>query len=64
MSEHWNVQIRVQRVTKDAKTGPMGQQHAERDIVESLNLAVTADSEAEAYEKARRVLDVTIGSAD
>lgn len=54
--EHWNVQIKIQRVTKEPRTGVMGTQNAEREITEVLSLAVVADSEAEAYQKAERLM--------
>lgn len=57
MSEHWNVQIKVQRVDRSAST--MGGER--REVTEVLSLAVVADSEREAYAKVVRVLDIQGG---
>jgi len=57
MSEHWNVQIKIQRVTNErVDRGPLNAAANERNIVEVLSLAVVADDEREAYEKAMRLM--------
>ena len=62
MSEHWNVQIKIQRVTNErVDRGPLSAAAKEREVTEVLSLAVVADSEAKAYAKARRILDVQNG---
>lgn len=70
---HYNVQINIQRVEQaDPSRGVLGHQvRAEREIVELLRLAITADTEREAYAKAHRMLsanepneDVALGLAD
>lgn len=62
MSEHWNVQIKVQRVKNErVDRGPLHGPASEREVTEVLSLAVVADSEREAYAKAVRVLDIQGG---
>lgn len=61
MSEHWNIQIHVQKVAKETRTGPLGAHHHEREVTEVLDLKVTADSEVEAYLKVRRLLAASAG---
>lgn len=57
MSEHWNVQIKIQRVTKERQErGALMAAATEREITEVLSLAVVANTEQEAYEKAARLM--------
>lgn len=58
MTQHWNIQINIQRVTEsDSSRGAFNHQHkGERQITEVLKLAVTADTELDAYLKAHRML--------
>lgn len=58
MAQHWNVQINIQRVEQAESTrGPMGQKiGGERQVADVLKLAVTADTELDAYLKAHRML--------
>lgn len=59
--QHFNIQINIQKVTiAPASSSSRGVNAAisgkERDTVELLKLAITADTEAEAYSKAYRML--------
>lgn len=62
MSVHFNIQINIQEVRKDPAVpqayARRGEQAVEpkREIRDVLSLAVTADTEAEAYAKAHRLL--------
>jgi hypothetical protein len=55
---HYNIQIHIQRVDEpEAGRGAFGHEaKGERRITEVLKLAVTADTEQDAYAKAHRML--------
>lgn len=64
---HFNVQIHIQQVIEPkpiedkngypVKTGPMGvPAMTERQVIEVLKLAITADTELDAYLKAHKIL--------
>lgn len=59
MSEHWNIQINIQKVTREA-TAPaprgLGADGEKRSVISVLDLKISADSEVGAYEKAQRML--------
>lgn len=57
MTEHFNVQIKIQRVRHETVTRPLASNEKSREIVNILDLAVTADTEVEAYAKAHRMLN-------
>lgn len=56
---HWNVQVMVQMVVPEG-TLPRGRTdvHTEKRVLELVNIKVTAQSEAEAYQKAIRLIEV------
>lgn len=64
MSTHFNIQIAIQKVasvvqqatTSSYSRSVAPEPKAERHTTEVLKLAVTADSEAEAFRKAQRIL--------
>jgi hypothetical protein len=63
MSQHWNIQISIQKVTNSETTTnwtnrgvPDATKESRREVVKVLDLAITADSEVEAYDKAQRML--------
>lgn len=63
MTEHWNVQIKIQRVTKERQErGALMAAATEREITEVLSLAVVEATETQAYEKARRLLAAHVGA--
>lgn len=65
--ENFNIQVNIQRVQEE--TVPTGQRAGmqqaisgkERVVTEVLKLAVTADTEQEAYNKAHRLLAANAG---
>lgn len=57
MSEHFNIQISVQRVIKEtAPARGMQGPTTERDIIKVVELAIVAPTEREAFAKARKML--------
>lgn len=57
MSEHFNIQISVQRVTKETTPARgMAGPSTEHDIVKVVDLAIVAPTEREAFAKARKML--------
>jgi hypothetical protein len=63
MSEHWNIQLNVQRV-QESEEAPVsvlraGKAPTKKTSLEVLSLKVSADTEAEAYLKLTRVLTAT-----
>jgi len=59
MSQHHNIQIRVQRVTvTQVPARGMAAASREREVTDVLNLAVTADFADDAYTKAIRILEL------
>lgn len=62
MAEHWNIQIKIQQVTTtgvDAKQARGINQvisGQDRQVTDVMSLAIVADTEVEAYEKAQRML--------
>jgi hypothetical protein len=62
MTGHWNIQINIQRVDKIAPApltrgyGTQPDPSEKRQVVSVLELKITADTEAEAYAKAHRML--------
>jgi hypothetical protein len=62
MSQHWNIQINIQKVTNSEvsltlrRGAPESAKESRRESVKVLELAITADSEVEAYDKAQRML--------
>lgn len=66
MAERWNIQIKIQQVTSEPSEKSPGNSRRigvnealtgeKRVIADVLSVAVTASSEAEAYEKAHRML--------
>lgn len=60
--EHWNIQIRVQRVIKQEappRASSSQSPQTERETIEVLNLAIVADDEMSAYAKARKMLEAS-----
>lgn len=57
MSEHFNIQISVQKVVKETTPARgMAGPSTERDIVKVVELAIVAPTEREAFAKARKML--------
>jgi hypothetical protein len=68
--EHWNIQINIQRVTEPEKLLDTGgypvkvasrEVLTERTVTKVLDLAITAETETEAYVKAHRMLVANAG---
>jgi hypothetical protein len=62
MAEHWNIQINIQKVSPGQPKTPVmrglvEQPKTQREVVSVLELKVTAETEAEAYDKAHRMLE-------
>lgn len=73
MSEHWNIQISIQRVedprpVEDSKSytvkNAAGPVMSERKVVKVLDLAITAGSEYQAHEKAHRLLSASLWNGE
>lgn len=64
--EHWNIQLRIQRVTTTdvprAKASGLAQTVTgkDRDIVQVLDLTLVADSKEEAYQRAMQHINVSL----
>lgn len=63
MTEHWNIQLNVQRVTEEQdKSGnrlAQGMAPIRKAVMQVAEIKVQADTEAEAFSKVRRLLDAT-----
>ncbi len=69
MSQHWNIQIGIQRVEEPEPINDKGGYPikavsgrplmSERKVVKVVDLAITADGEKEAYAKAHRMLSAS-----
>lgn len=62
MADHWNIQIKIQQVTtigvdaKDARGINQVISGQDRQVTDVMSLAIVADTEVAAYEKAQRML--------
>lgn len=60
---HWNIQVSIQRVDRHVTSRPglLGGSETkhDREITKVLDLAITADSEIEAYDKAAKMLEAS-----
>jgi hypothetical protein len=59
--QHFNIQVNIQKVIKPtasaSRTGLTSPPAAEREVIDVLKLAVTAETEAEAYRKVELLLE-------
>jgi hypothetical protein len=60
---HWNIQVSIQKVDRFVASRPGllggGETKHDREITKVLDLAITADSEIEAYDKAAKMLEAS-----
>jgi hypothetical protein len=63
MSEHWNIQVNIQKVTETEGSssirGLQGKPPVQKTVLQIADIKVQAETETEAYAKVRRLVDAS-----
>lgn len=66
--EHYNIQVSIQKVTETPVDKPKGVSQSisgkERRVIDLAKIAIQAETEAEAYDRVKRIMDATRAPAE